>query len=352
MSDWKKIEALLFASGRYLSEEQISEMTQIPKNKVKKALSELVKHYEEIDSALKTFEEDGYWKMNPKEEFSEIVQRVVSEAELPKPVMETLAVIAYKNPILQSELKDIRGSGIYDHVQLLEDKGYVVKERFGRTYKLKLTEKFFEYFDVDGEKDIRALFKDVKKPDVKQIGDLEVYDTKTSDLEFSEKIIERMKKLETSESEEKEHDDFLNKFEEKLVLKKSSIDEAEKEIDELKPKVEVVDEEAPLAEGGELNAEVGMKGGKESINEEVEDNEEDTNNEDADTEQDLDDEETPEDEEAIDEDQDVEDEKEDSEIEDEKVPEQDKKKFLKKINHDIAEITGDDEDEEDSDDKK
>ncbi|MCF7871668.1 SMC-Scp complex subunit ScpB [Candidatus Woesearchaeota archaeon] len=237
MSDWKKIEALLFASGRYLSEDQIIEMTGIPKNKLKKAINDLIKHYESIDTSLKIFQEDGFWKMNPKEDFSDIVQKVVSEAELPRPVMETLAVIAYKNPILQSEVKDIRGSTSYDHIHLLEDKGYIVREKYGRTYKIKLAEKFFEYFDVDGEKDIRALFKNVKKPDVSKVGDLEVYNANGEDNEFDSQIMERMKKLESSVNEVKEKDDFLNNFDEKLSLKKSLIDSAEKELDDLRPKV-------------------------------------------------------------------------------------------------------------------
>ncbi|MCF7866136.1 SMC-Scp complex subunit ScpB [Candidatus Woesearchaeota archaeon] len=238
MSDWKKIEALLFASGRYLSEDQIIAMTDIPKKNLKKALNELIKHYDEIDTSLKIFEEDGFWKMNPKEDFSSIVQKVVSEAELDRPVMETLAVIAYKNPVLQSEVKDIRGSGIYDHIKLLEDKGYVTREKYGRTYKLKLAEKFFEYFDVEGEKDIRALFKDIKKPDIDKIGNLEVYKADDKDNEFTEQIMERMKKLEQSKSEEKQNDDFLINFEKKLNKKKTSIDEAEKELDEYRPKLE------------------------------------------------------------------------------------------------------------------
>lgn len=255
MSEWKKVEALLFASGRYLSEEQIIDMTGIPKKNLKKAINDLIKHYEEIDTSLKIFEEDGFWKMNPKENFSDIVQKVVSEAELDKPVMETLAVIAYKNPVLQSEVKDIRGSGIYDHIKLLEDKGYVTREKYGRTYKLKLAEKFFEYFDVEGEKDIRKLFKDIKKPDIEKLGNLEVYKSNDKDNEFTEQIIERMKKLEQSKIEEKQKDDFLNDFDEKLNKKKSSIDEAEKDLEEYRPKVEETEGESSSESDSEENDE-------------------------------------------------------------------------------------------------
>lgn len=232
MTEWKKVEALLFATGRYLTEEQICNMTDIPKNKIKAAIKDLEKHYSEIDTSLKIFFEEGMWKMNPKEDYSDIVKKVVSEAELPRPIMETLAVIAYKNPVLQSEVIDIRGSGAYEHISLLEDKGFVIKEKYGRTYKLKLAEKFFDYFDVEGEKDIRKLFKDIKKPEPK-VGNLEVYNSDEKDTEFSKKITERMKKIESSPTEEKEKDIFLNGFEEKLSKAKNRIDETEKELSSL-----------------------------------------------------------------------------------------------------------------------
>ena len=233
MTEWKKVEALLFATGRYLTAEQICDMTGISKNKVKAAIKDLEKHYSEIDTSLKIFSEDNMWKMNPKEEFSDIVKKVVSEAELPRPIMETLAVIAYKNPVLQSEVIDVRGSGAYEHVALLEDKGFVIKEKYGRTYKLKLAEKFFDYFDVEGEKDIRKLFKDIKKPEPK-VGNLEVYDSDKKDDEFNAQITERLKKIEHSPLEEKEKDVFLNGFEEKLSQAKNRIDETEKELSTFK----------------------------------------------------------------------------------------------------------------------
>ena len=120
MKDWQRIEAVLFGSGKYLTEEQLIDLSGVQKNKLKKALSELQKHYETIETSLKIFHESGTWKLNIKEEYNDIMKNIVSEAEMPKPIMETLAVIAYKAPILQSEVIDARGSGAYEHVSLLE----------------------------------------------------------------------------------------------------------------------------------------------------------------------------------------------------------------------------------------
>jgi segregation and condensation protein B len=199
MKDWQKVEAVLFGSGKYLTEEQISQLSGVPKKSLKHALDELKKHYSHIDSSLDVFTENNSWKLNVKEDFAHIVKNVISEAEMSKPVMETLALIAYKTPVLQSEIIDSRGAGAYEYISLLEEKGFIVKEKFGRTFKIKVTTKFYDYFDISGDSKLRQMFKDVKKPE--KMGSLEVYtETKPAengngDNSFSEKILERMKKV-------------------------------------------------------------------------------------------------------------------------------------------------------------
>jgi len=235
MKDWEKIEAVLFASGKYLSEDQIAELIDIQKKNLKHALTELEKHYSTIETSLKIFKEGNTWKLNVKEEFTGIIKNLVSEAEMPKPVMETLAIVAYKNPILQSEVIDTRGSGAYDHISILEDKGFITREKQGRTFKLKVTDKFYEYFDVDGVSKLTELFKGAKKPEA--LGNLEVYDesnVETEKTEFSDKILERMKKLDSKPEEEKEKNNFLKDIDSKINSAKSRIDVAEKDIDEYK----------------------------------------------------------------------------------------------------------------------
>jgi len=231
MEDWKKIEALLFASGKYLTEEQLINLSKIPKNKIKKVLQTLKKKYEVADTSLAVYNEVDSWKLNVKEEYTEVIREVVSEAEMPRAVMETLAIIAYKSPVLQSEIKDIRGTTVYDHIPLLEAKGFIIREKHGRSYKIKLTNKFHEYFDIEGDAKLAELFKDVKKPDIKKLGSLDVYTAEENgDVAFQEKIIERMKKLEKKTTDQEEENNFLNKFEEKFTKTKQKIDESEQDI--------------------------------------------------------------------------------------------------------------------------
>ena len=55
----------------------------------------------------------------------------------------------------------LRNASAYDHMKQLEERGFIAKERSGRTYKLKLTKKFFEYFDLPSEEAKQAFLKQI-----------------------------------------------------------------------------------------------------------------------------------------------------------------------------------------------
>lgn len=245
MSDWKKVEAVLFVSGSYVDIQSICEYTNLSKKKALKAIEELKNHYTQIDSSLEVYDEENSYKLNVKKEFSGIVQEVISGVEMPKPIMETLALIAYKSPVMQSDIIQSRGAHCYEHIHYLENKKFISKERFGRTYKLKLTEKFHDYFDVDDSK-IQSLFENIEKPEVP----IEIKEEKEQN--FEEKILDRMKREIPKESDD-ERDKFLNQFEEKLVGVQSRLDNAEEEIQSLKPKEEINQEEVESAFEEEKN---------------------------------------------------------------------------------------------------
>lgn len=159
------VEALLFSSGKAMSEETLAELTKLDRAKVRRALKAIEQDYAERDSAVTITQDARGWKMGVTNDYLPLVKSIVAETELSQAVMETLAVIAYKYPdILQSEVAETRGGNAYEHIAELERLGFIRKESSGRTYKIRLTERFFNYFDVAGEKDIKELFKNVKPP--------------------------------------------------------------------------------------------------------------------------------------------------------------------------------------------
>tara|TARA_Y100000310_G_C20682421_1_gene816759 strand:+ start:2833 stop:3234 length:402 start_codon:yes stop_codon:yes gene_type:complete len=116
---------------------------------VKKEVFELMKEFNARDSALEIAESDGLFQMRVKSDLEGHVQDFASENIFNKGTMKTLALIAFKQPIIQSLVIKYRNNKAYDHISHLLEEGFIARERQGRTYVLRTTKKFFEYFGKD-----------------------------------------------------------------------------------------------------------------------------------------------------------------------------------------------------------
>jgi segregation and condensation protein B len=195
----KKIEAVLYSIGRYISLEEIAKVCGVDIHKAKEALRELQTDYETNEkSSLVVLNDGEIWKLTTREEYGNIVRKVVTETELTKSVLETLAVIAFKYPIKQSDLIRIRTNKAYDHLTELENGGFITRQKYGRTRLIKLTDKFFDYFDLPQDK-LKERFKgfhqlantiekkETEIEDVKEKQKIEAEETKKQD-EIDKKI--------------------------------------------------------------------------------------------------------------------------------------------------------------------
>ena len=90
------------------------------------------------------------------------------EAYCYRPLMETLAVIAWKYPVLQADVVKIRHNKAYDHLKQLDELGFITRMRFGRTNKITLTSKFFEYFDLPSKEQAKEVFKNVVPENIRE----------------------------------------------------------------------------------------------------------------------------------------------------------------------------------------
>jgi len=149
-----KVEAVLFTLGKFVTVEEIAKILNQDPAIVKSALDELEKEYSTRDSALSLQEREGKYKLNIKKEFGYLANKLVSDTELDSPTTKTLAVIAYKAPVKQSEIIKIRGNKAYDHIKALRESSLVSSEKYGRTKLLKLTSHFYDYFDI-AEKEVK-----------------------------------------------------------------------------------------------------------------------------------------------------------------------------------------------------
>jgi len=158
-----RIEAVLFTTAKALTAKEIGEILEVEPDIAEEALLELIMDYSSRDGALEIDDENGYI-LQVKEEHMDIVEKLCP-VELKPAVLRTLSVIALKEPIRQTILKDMRGSTAYEHVQELLEKGLIskTKDKNGRSFNLKTTPKFAEYFKLKGDTKALAKMLDLEK---------------------------------------------------------------------------------------------------------------------------------------------------------------------------------------------
>ena len=145
----KKIEAALFISGRFLSLKELVALTDVNPILTRTLIDTLTDQYK--DSAIEIVGKGDSWKMDVSGEYANMVNRLATGAsEFTKAEQESLAIIAYKQPMKQSVLVKIRGNKAYDHIKRFNELGMIVKKRAGHTWELSLSDSFYEYFHVNG----------------------------------------------------------------------------------------------------------------------------------------------------------------------------------------------------------
>ena len=147
-----KIEAVLYLKGRPISKNDLAEITNSDINSIINALNELKIKYSNSKSALELNEINNNYCLELNSTLNDFVEDLLP-SELKTSELRTLATIAIKKKILQSDLILLRGSGAYDHIKELLNKNFIVKRRQkdGRSYWLSLSEKFFQTFAVSNE---------------------------------------------------------------------------------------------------------------------------------------------------------------------------------------------------------
>ncbi|HLO87448.1 MAG TPA: SMC-Scp complex subunit ScpB [Nostocaceae cyanobacterium] len=145
-----KIEAILYLKGKPLTISEIAEYAACDRATAQEGIIELMDNYAHRDSALEIVETPEGYSLQLRPAFQDLVQTLIP-VELGVGALRTLAAIALNNPIRQSDLINLRGSGAYQHVQELVESGFVRKRRDNdsRSYALQITPKFHQYFQID-----------------------------------------------------------------------------------------------------------------------------------------------------------------------------------------------------------
>lgn len=276
LSDLKnRLEALLFSSGKPMHIEELSRITKEKDlERIKQSLIALKKDLEEKNSSIMLIQDGDEWKLSVREHYMPFVRKVVSKTELPKTILQTLAIVAHKAPVLQARVIKIRTNKAYRHLEFLEEKGYITREKKGRTKLIKLTQKFFEYFDIPADKlkekfsGFKELEKVIERKEdelerkqgkLEVIDILETYDVKETN-EVMKEMLGGLEIYKTEEKKEKprERKAFLAKKKTKIEYKIEKVEteaEALQKVIEGKEKVK----EKPKAKKKKLPKAVNVK---------------------------------------------------------------------------------------------
>lgn len=151
MKSERVVEAALFSAGRPLKVSEIQEATGISGDTVRKALKNLIREYAGKDTAMEIAKVSGKYVMQLKEDYASPAE-MLAKTEVPKKYLKTASLIAYHQPIKQSDLVEMIGSKGYEHVKALHGLGLISLKPYGATKKIRTTRKFLEYFGIDAKK--------------------------------------------------------------------------------------------------------------------------------------------------------------------------------------------------------
>ncbi len=149
------LEALLFASGDALSVAKIAELMHLEKPQVWELIAGLTKEYEAENRGLAIREVNGGYQLVTKPLYFEMLGQLKStkEVKLTNAAMETLAIIAFKQPVTRAEIEAIRGVKADSAVNTLLDLDLISeagrKKALGNPILYATTEKFLTVFGLD-----------------------------------------------------------------------------------------------------------------------------------------------------------------------------------------------------------
>ena len=159
------LEGLLFVVGEEgLTLEQIEDVLDIDEESAKNLIMELKKDYEDESRGLRIDFLGNRFKITTKFEHKEYYQKLIENPEtnfLSQAALETLAIIAYNEPVTRIQVDNIRGVGSTSIIRKLVAKGFIKEsgrsEMPGRPILYETTHEFLDYFGLASIEDLPSI---------------------------------------------------------------------------------------------------------------------------------------------------------------------------------------------------
>lgn len=164
----KIIEAMLFASDKPLTVEQLFTLLEhdlaVSRAMIRQIIDEIKQEYDQKETGIQLAEHGGAYRFQTKAEFSEWVQRLWEEKpqKYSRALLETLALIAYRQPITRGDIEEIRGVAVSSNIiKTLQERNWVRvvghREVPGRPAIYATTRQFLAYFNLKSLEDLPTL---------------------------------------------------------------------------------------------------------------------------------------------------------------------------------------------------
>lgn len=158
------IESMLFVSGEPLSLRELSNNLEIKDKVIEEVIKEMMNEYEEKSRGIKLISIDGSYQLVTKSENSDYIQKLLKKNKkhsLSQASIESLAIIAYKQPITRIDIDEIRGVKSESAIQKLVERGLIKDigrlEVPGRPILYGTTDEFLRQFGLKTIKELPSL---------------------------------------------------------------------------------------------------------------------------------------------------------------------------------------------------
>jgi len=145
------VESVLFSASNPVSVSEIMQATKLSRKKINETLNNLIQDFNvtrKNETSMEIIKAGDKYAMQVKKQYSDQTV-MVTNPEIESHLLKTLTLIAFHQPLKQSNLRRMIGQKAYEHVDELTEKKLIHSRKHGSTELLTTTKLFPEYFGID-----------------------------------------------------------------------------------------------------------------------------------------------------------------------------------------------------------
>lgn len=153
------LESALYLAEEPIDKEQIADILSLGSmGYVDMLIEEYGDELDDESRGLELVETPQGYELKVKNKNIDKVEHLAPHQDLSSAEVRTLSLIAYNTPVEQTDIVDIRGNRAYQHVKELVERGFIDKEKEGRTAILNTTDHFLDYFGLESTEQFKQQY--------------------------------------------------------------------------------------------------------------------------------------------------------------------------------------------------